>query len=402
MRIFWVLISWLICQSVLAGVPELPRFRQVGVADGLPSSGLNALALDHSGYLWIATRDGLARYDGVEYRIYRHAEGDADSLPGNFISALLVDDTDCIWVGVEGQGLCRLDAQRHGFQCFNQANDPILRSDDVWALEKTPDGAVWVATFGGGLYRIDRAGKQTRFLPEPGNMQALNSENVLALATAPDGQLWVGTAVGLMRFNGSEFTSVPLVGNTAAVVLSLSSEPDGSLWIGTRAGLLHRDATGLIEAPVWREQLPDPVVMSVLHDREGTRWISTRKGLVRERNGVLDGLSDSSVGHVFTLAGLEDREGGLWFASSNQGLFRLSEGWRNYSVLSARADGQPARASWSMGSSRNGSVWLAGQGGAIARLDPATGRIDTLLTDPRIVSTYCFEPWEIARRSLRG
>ena len=382
MRIFWVLISWLICQSVLAGVPELPRFRQVGVAEGLPASGLNALAVDHSGYLWIASRDGLARFDGVNYRIYRHAEGDAGSLPGNFIATLFIDASDRIWMGVEGQGLCRLDAQRRGFQCFNQANDPTLRSNDVWAIESTPDGAVWVGTYGGGLYRFDHNDQLTRFLPKPGDVHALISENVLALAPASGGGLWVGTATGLMHFTGLTFEPVPLPGQSAAVVVSLASEPDGSLWIGTRNGLLHRDQAGLISAPAWRERLPDPVVMSVLRDREGTRWIGTRHGMVRERDGVLDVLANTAVSHIGIMAGLEDREGGLWFASADQGLYRLPAGWRSFSVLDNASVSAATDAPWSMANRRDGGVWLSGRGHTLAKLDPATGKLQLVLKDP--------------------
>jgi signal transduction histidine kinase/CheY-like chemotaxis protein/streptogramin lyase len=381
LRFGW-LLGWLLCQSAWAGVPELPRFRQVGVADGLPASGVNALAVDRAGYLWIATRDGLARYDGVDYRIYRHAEGDPGSLPGNSITALLADDRDRIWVGVEGQGLCRLDEHRRAFKCFSQASDRLLRSNDIWALEKTPDGAVWAGSFGGGLYRFDRDGREHRFLPEAGNPRSLASENVLALAAAPDGSLWIGTTGGLVHFNGRQFEPVPLAGETAAVVLSLSAESDGRLWIGARTGLWQRDPSGQVEAPAWRTSLPDQVVMSVLRDREGTRWIATRRGLVRERDGALDPLAGEVVGRAPIMAGLEDREGGLWFASADRGLFRLPAGWRNFSVLAAPTDDRPARAPWSMASGRDGRVWLAGQDSRVARFDPATGRLETLLADP--------------------
>src|SRR5687768_12277643 len=54
-----------------AGLPETPRPRQLSVADGLPSNRINGIAEDRSGYLWIATSDGLSRYDGVDFRTWR-------------------------------------------------------------------------------------------------------------------------------------------------------------------------------------------------------------------------------------------------------------------------------------------------------------------------------------------
>ena len=75
---------------VLARVPEVPRFRTIGVAEGLPATGVNAIVRDHAGYVWIATADGLARYDGVGFRIWRNEPGNPQSLPGNTVQALNV------------------------------------------------------------------------------------------------------------------------------------------------------------------------------------------------------------------------------------------------------------------------------------------------------------------------
>ena len=84
-----------------AGVPELPRFRAIGVSDGLPSSAVNAIAMDQQGYVWAATADGLARYDGVGFRTWRNDPADPGSLPGNNVQALHVDASNRIWVATE-------------------------------------------------------------------------------------------------------------------------------------------------------------------------------------------------------------------------------------------------------------------------------------------------------------
>src|SRR3546814_10420404 len=67
-------------------IPEVPTLRHIGVADGLPSSDVKGLAFDPDGYLWIATIDGLARYDGAGMQVWRHVPGDARSLPGNYLT----------------------------------------------------------------------------------------------------------------------------------------------------------------------------------------------------------------------------------------------------------------------------------------------------------------------------
>ena len=79
-------------------MPERPRFRVAGPAQGLPSTEIKALARDAGGYLWIATADGLARYDGIDMRIWRHDPQDPAGLPGNNVQALLFDARDRAWI----------------------------------------------------------------------------------------------------------------------------------------------------------------------------------------------------------------------------------------------------------------------------------------------------------------
>ena len=373
------LLAGVLCllMPVLAlAAPEPPAFRQYGVADGLPSSSLNALALDRQGYLWIATRDGLARFDGVGYTVYRHVPGEPGTLPGNFVQTVFVDSQDRVWVGIEGQGLCVLDRQRRGFTQISKASHPLLQSDDVWAISETPDRLLWFGTFGGGLYRLERDGRLARFLPQEGQADALPSENVLSLAVDAQGVLWIGTTSGVARWTGHGFEALPLAELSGEIVLSLSPEVDG-LWIGTNQGLDLRRADGRIEHPAWREALPDPGVNSVLRDREGAHWISTRRGLALERGGVVTPLVDGVAGNRAMYMTLQDQEGGLWFASGERGLLRLPADWRSFAVF-RRAEGDadalavPFRGS---AMARDGRVWVVGSAG-IERLDPASGRFE--------------------------
>jgi signal transduction histidine kinase/streptogramin lyase/ActR/RegA family two-component response regulator len=371
-------VLWLVVPCVAWAAPEPPAFQAYGVADGLPSNRLTGLALDREGYLWIATRDGLARFDGVGYTVFRHVPGQAGTLPGNFVQTVFVDTRDRVWVGIEGKGLCMLDRQRRVFSQISQASHPLLKSDDVWAIAETPEHELWFGTFGGGLYRLDRDGHMTRFLPEEGQDGALPSENVLSLAVDARGTLWVGTTSGLARWAGHGFETLPVEQLSGDVVLSLSPERE-RLWIGTNHGLDLRLADGRIEKPSWRDELPNGPVMSVLRDRDGARWISTQRGLALERDGVLRRLDASLAGDRLVYMSLEDSEGGLWFASVARGLLRLPSEWRRFAVFrQARGDAEgavlPVRSGALAG---DGRVWLAGAGG-LARLDPATGEFEAL------------------------
>ena len=115
-----VVLLWLYLpmgRPVHAGLPETPQPQQLTVADGLPSNRINDIAEDASGYLWIATSDGLARYDGIGFRIWRVGQG----LRDNNVWAVHVDARNRVWVGTGNAGLAMLDATRRL---------PLLRPQD--------------------------------------------------------------------------------------------------------------------------------------------------------------------------------------------------------------------------------------------------------------------------------
>jgi len=132
-----------------------PYFQTLGVAAGMPSSRIYKTVQDRDGYLWFGTQDGLARYDGVGFRVYRHDPKDPDSLGGNAVTALFVDRDNRIWCGGEESGLNMLDAGRKRFAHYrHDAHDPAsLGADDVWTITQDESGAIWTGSYAGGLDR---------------------------------------------------------------------------------------------------------------------------------------------------------------------------------------------------------------------------------------------------------
>ena len=374
MRAGWMWLALLLAWPLVAqGLPETPRFRRVDVADGLPSSNITGLALDRDGYLWIATRDGLARYDGVGYTVYQYAPGDSTALPGNAVRAVFVDSHDRVWASVEGHGIGMLGADRRGFRRFNRVSHPVLRTGEFTAFAETPDGAVWWGSADGGLYRYGADARIKAFTRNAARPGALASDAVHALATDGRGRLWVGTQAGLARWTGSGFAPVASK-VVSGPVTSLSSDREGNLWIGTPHGLLVQPAQGaVVPAAFAHSPWLAGAVGPVLLDREGTRWIAARPGLVSERDGRLRDLRAAAPA---VRQMLEDREGGLWLAS-DAGLLHLPAGWRQFAVFGRGAgpDGLSNAPVRGMTPARDGGAWLVGASGIVDHLDPATGHV---------------------------
>ena len=362
-----LLLCALACVCVQAGVPERPRFRLVGPAQGLPSTQIKALAHDKAGYLWIATADGLARYDGVDMRVWRHDPADPRSLPGNNVQALLVDAQDRVWVATEGGGISVLDASRQQFQHTRQKDQPALGSDDVWSFAAQGD-AVWIGTYDGGLARVDADGRWQRFTAE---QDGLPADIVLALAADAAGQVWVGTSRGLARRDGSRFSSVTLPNADGPVIVySLALLPDG-LWVGTSGGVWrHRDGTWT--QPEWSPMFHRPNAMTAIAaGGEGDYWIASQRGLWHQVASALPEPVRTGGPDVPSLVGalLGERGGALWVPIAGQGLGYLRSDWRQLARIAGPEDGLNGAMYRALGLARDGEgTWLAGLNGVIEYL----------------------------------
>ena len=358
-----------------AAVPEAPRLRVFGVADGLPSSTINGLAQDRAGYLWLATTDGLARYDGVGVRVWRHVPGEASSLPGNYVAAVHVDGQDRVWVAIEGRGLCVLDAARTGFHHYRKATHPPIGSDDTWAIASV-GGAVWFGTFGGGLHRLDAVGdggrgRITAFMPNDGDRRSLPSDTVLSLSVDARNRLWVGTTQGLARWTGRDFERVPLPGAAPAPTV-YSVTPDGdALWVGTHSGLYRYEANGRWTVPTWSSMFAWPnAAFGIVADRGG-HWLASHRNLWRVTPGAVPHPvpigEHGPVRPMYQM--LRQANGAMWFPVSGAGLGYLRPDWRRIAEFSREQGGLGSDLYRGVAPAAQGGVWLAGHRGEIERLD---------------------------------
>jgi len=370
--LLWLLLA---CGWVMAGVPETPRFRVLGVAEGMPSSSINALARDRAGYVWIATIDGLARYDGAGFRLWRHVPGDATALLGNIVQALHVDAQDRIWVATEFGGISVLDSARSGFRHYRRSTHPQIGSDDTWAFASRGD-ELWFGTADGGLHRLARDGRITRYTVEN---DGLPSNTVLALAFDASGSLWIGTDAGLARFDGNRIELVPLPGTQSPLIYSLTRE-DSGLWIGSANGVFRREAGGRWAQPAWSVMFERPnALTSIARDRDGALWLGSQRGLWRaQANDVPAPVPLGGPGitkGVQTLL-LQD-DGALWVPVPGAGLGYLRSDWRRVAQFARSPGGLSAELYRAIAPARDGGVWLGGLNGAVERLD-AEGAIEHL------------------------
>ena len=370
----WMLAGCLAAGAAWARVPEIPRFRIVGSAQGLPASDNKALALDHEGYLWIATADGLARFDGIGMRIWRYDPGALDSLPGNNIQALHVDRHDRIWFAMESSGIGMLDAPNRELHLYRKADHPQIGSDDTWTITSRGDD-LWFGTYDAGVHRMRADGRIERWTAQDG----LPSDTILALAFDAAGTLWVATDKGLGRIVDGHASAVPLPGAGEPPLVYTLTPIGGALWVATSAGVWRHDADGRWIQPAWSSMFERPNAMKVIARDGDGYWITSQRGLWRQQGAAVPvpvKLGGPDIPHGIESL-VRQPDGALWVPVYGAGIGYLRSDWRRLAQYTQGAGGLSGSVYPAVAPARGGGVWLGGYQGVIERLVP-DGRIERL------------------------
>ncbi|MEO6968804.1 MAG: two-component regulator propeller domain-containing protein [Rhodanobacteraceae bacterium] len=362
--------------------PSAPTFRHYGAIDGLPSDAVYTLAQDRAGYVWVGTRDGLARFDAHDFRIFRHDPADPASLPANDVSALLVDAQGRVWAGGEGNGLDLYRSEDGGFTSWRHdpRNAPSLSGNDVLALAQTSDGSIWVGVYAGGLNRLaPNMQGFTHLRHRDSDPASLLSDSVTALAAANDGGLWIGGDAGLQyRDAHGRLTRIVLPGVDAPTsVWQLRQDADG-VDAATDAGVFHVDTNGRAQRIG-----ANVAAFASLRDAHGYLWIARQRGVdLISSQGVrlyapLAGVPGSLPG-ALPLGLLADREGSIWIALLDGGVAYLPPSWRAFDAWQHVPGDASSLASdrvRTIAGAHDGTLWVGGTGGLLDRLDPRDGRV---------------------------
>ncbi|WP_440223707.1 two-component regulator propeller domain-containing protein [Dokdonella sp. MW10] len=389
-RIGLILACTLAAACVQAELPPAPPlFESLRVADGLPSSVVAAIEQGPDGFVWIGTRDGLARYDGLGFRVWQHDPRDLHSLAGNDVSALAIDARGRVWCGGEAAGVNLLLPDGRFRRFRHAAADPhSLGSDDVFALAVDPDDTVWAGTYLGGLNRLHEDGRVERVVHDPDDPSSLRSDVILALRADGRGRLWIGTDQGLdVRLGDGRIVHVALppferAGPRGLLVSSLLDEPDGTMLVGTSLGIARVDASLAFAGEVFDSS--GLVVRAMMRDAAGGLWAGTSGGVVHV-DGEGEHRYDSSEFIPGEMPGtqvadiLRDHEGGMWFAFADGGIARLGAHWRNFAAWRHRPgqdDSLRHARIRGVALDHEGNVWATSGRDGLDRIDAGSGEVE--------------------------
>ena len=297
-----------------------------------------------------------ARASWPSVQVWRQPQG----LPQNAVLTILQTRDGYLWLGTKG-GLARFDGVR--FTTYDDRDKTQLRENEVWALAETRDDSLWIGTYGGGLSRL-KDGKFTVYTTADGLLSHYVSS---LLSDSTDGSLWIGTEGGLSRYhNGRFYNYTAKDGFLQMPVRGLYRDTDGSMWFGTVRGAIYRFAGGRIVQQQFAGPMPRGEVWSMVRDRDNSMWFATLDGVFRASNGAItrytaaDGLASTRARRI-----IRDAGGTIWIATT-AGLTSYADG--TFTSYSFGAGADAVFDVNTMTVDREGSLWIGSRTDGIARL----------------------------------
>ncbi|HEV2331426.1 MAG TPA: two-component regulator propeller domain-containing protein [Verrucomicrobiae bacterium] len=319
--------------------------------EGLPHNIVRAIAQTPDGYLWAGTVGGLARFDGVTFKVFDSKNTEA--LRDSHITALCVDSSGALWIGTYDGLTRRMDGD---FTRYDRAAG--LAGEYINVICERRDGSIWIGTES-GLSRY-KHGIFKNYTTRNG----LLSDAVRAIYEDRSGTLWVGTTAGLNYLNPGDgadtFGKIDELQNVS--IRGMTQDRSGRLWIGSDNGMIWHHYGPEFYAYGRQYGLSDPFVNVVCEDNQGNLWVGTQSGLNRFRDGrffnELDNEGDpyDEVNAIF-----QDRDGDLWIGS-NEGLTQLTQ--KRFFPYDMR-QGLSHNDTVSVLQDRNGNTWVGTFGGGL-------------------------------------
>lgn len=410
--------------TVINAQQDWIKFENITPEMGLSQATVHCILQDSKGFLWFGTEDGLNKYDGYNFKIYRHIEKDSTSISDNFIWSLCEDRDGTIWVGTSTGGLNKYDREKNIFSQYkHNPNDPqSLSQNDVRTIFEDSFGNLWIGTNNGGLNKFDKATETfTHFLHNPLDENSLSSNSIKDIIDDENGNLWIATnGGGLNKFNQTtgEFSRYTVSSKENSTVnnnfiWSLLRDKNGRIWIGTNGGGLNVLDPSSMRFTYYSEEtstanrIVNNNVTSLYEDQKGLIWIGTEGGLsifdpVQKKftNITHEPSRSGSLSNNIIRVIKEDKSGLIWIGTVGGGVNKYNRARKrfiNYQNDPSNKNSLSSNLIRSIYEDTQGMLWIGTLGGGLNRFDKFNNQythykhnnqIDGSISDDRITSIY--------------
>jgi ligand-binding sensor domain-containing protein/signal transduction histidine kinase len=395
-------IIWLVAVTFLNSVaqPKQLQFRFLSTDKGLSSSMVLSVLQDHNGFMWIGTYDGLNRYDGHDFMVFKSGGNDPGSLPCDQIRDIYQDSENNLFIGTNC-GLSMYDPDNDNFINFMSLESSPLNGTDCTVYNITSDslGTLWLST-NIGLVFFDRKHNISKtFSNDPNNPESLSNNWVECNYIDSKGRHWVSTRTGLNLFLPDKGTFKHILSGVKAdenysknSFLEIHEDKEGNIWIGSYNGLFCIENTSNDETLTWygpNPKNPNSIsgnrLISLFVDSEDNLWVGAENdGLFLfnryEKNFwhyLPDEYDPTSLNNISVQAITMDRTENLWIGTYGGGINispKNSEGIQQFKNLKGGERSLSNNVVSAFHEDYKGQIWIGTDGGGLNLFDEKTKR----------------------------
>ena len=352
MKRILLILSLLVIISNLYSQEEFIKFEQFNLNDGLESNAILDIVQDKLGYLWLASADGLLRYDGYNFKLYKN-EGDTNTLSNNTVTNVAIDSSGNIWIG-SNSGIDIYDPVTNNFTRFelNKKDSSSLSEKRILDILCDWDGNMWIATYN-GVKKYDSKTKTLKhYYHDSTDVNSLTYNIIITIFQDSEGVLWFGGILGLNKYNpeSDNFTRYSYDENNKyslanRFVFRIAEDKNSNLWVETTDGdYFYRD-----------------IIFNInIFDRESNKFYNVKNQSERFKNFPQRGGITSI---------LRDKNGYMWLASPWDGISRYDEAsntFKHYSKDVYDANSLSSDIVNVLFEDRSGNIWVGtGIGGLV-------------------------------------
>jgi ligand-binding sensor domain-containing protein len=334
------IISFILLFTTLCAQNNNAIFDHITIEDGLSHSLINSITQDSIGFIWIATQEGLNRFDGYKIKTFKKEEHEGKFLD-DWITTVNTDSKGNVWYGTRAKGLGKYTPSDNEFINYEKLlldNYGTLACKIQDILIDT-DTTIWIGTWGGGLIKFNPQTLQmTQYLHDPNNEFSISENRIYKVFKDTKGFLWIGThRSGLNQFDVSTNKFYNYRAEEGFVnglrnnfVVTIEQDYRGKLWIGTYGGGAYcfDEEKKYFDKLCAKTKIQDSLITKIFEDSDSTLWICTDGGGIYKYSNKDDkfrnirnissnrrSLNDNRIWSV-----IEDNSGILWFGTFSGGL----------------------------------------------------------------------------------
>jgi ligand-binding sensor domain-containing protein/signal transduction histidine kinase/DNA-binding response OmpR family regulator len=395
--VFYITLFLTCLPNVLAD--ENPYFIRLGAEAGLAQNTVYCILQDKQGFMWFGTKDGLSRYDGNQFKNYRHDKDEPGSIGNNFIRSLFQDVDGRIWIGTD-LGAYIYQADKDAFEHFGVGTQEGIKIEkEVNDVKQDQDGIYWFAVDWQGIFSYDPQKQELLFYE-------LNAVvNAWCIYVDKDNKVWIGTHGGglnyfnreTQQFEKATFFSSDLADNNNDDIYRIFQDNYNDLLIATANNGVKRlnMITNKMQPFLPEQNYSSLFVRDVIRKSDNEIWFATGAGIcvynilkkdiqfLRHSHFDPFSLSDNATYSIY-----KDREGGIWvgtyFGGINYYPYQYTP-FNNYYPVADKENAQTliGKRIREFQLANDGSLWIGSEDGGLSLFDPQSRHFEHFLPDGR-------------------